>query len=58
MSAGGCVGEVAAASAYVAGAGVLAAVSISDELKELEQTEPSFLQLFTFMMASVCLEGG
>ena len=59
-SAGGCVGEVAAASAYVAGAGAgaLAAVSASDELEESEQTEPSFIQLFTFVMASVCLEGG
>ena len=51
-SAGGCVGEAAAASAYVAGVGALAAVSASDEL---EQTEPSFIQLFTFVMASVCV---
>ena len=41
--------------AYVAGAGALAAVSASAELEELEQTEPSFIQLFTFAMASVCL---
>ena len=57
-TAGGCVGESAAASAYVAGAGAVAAVSASDELEELEQTEPSFIQLFTFVMASVSLEGG
>ena len=56
-SAGGCVGEAAAASAYVAGAGALAAVTASDELEESEQTEPSFIQLFTFVMASVCVIG-
>ena len=36
----------------------LAAVSASDELEESEQTEPSFIQLFTFVMASVCVVGG
>ena len=46
------------ASAYVADACALPAVSASDEIKDLEQTEPSFIQLFTFVMASVCLEGG
>ena len=54
-SAGGCMGEAAAASAYVAGVGELAAVPASDELEESEQTEPSFIQLFTFVMASVCV---
>ena len=58
MSAGGCVGEAAVASAYVAGIGGLAAVSASAELEGIEQTEPSFIQLFTFVMTSVCLEGG
>ena len=48
-SAGGCVGEAAA------GVGALAAVSASDELEESEQTKPSFIQLFTFVMASVCV---
>ena len=42
--------------AYVAGAGKVAAVSSSAELEE--QTEPSFTQLFSFVIASVCLEGG
>ena len=56
-SAGGCVGEAAAASAYVAVVGALAAVTTSDELEESEQTEPSFIQLFTFVMASVCVIG-
>ena len=56
-SAGGCVGEAAVASAYVAGVSTLAAVSDSDELEESEQTEPSFIQLFTFVMASVCVIG-
>ena len=56
-SDGGCVGGAAAASAYVAGAGALAAVSASDELEESEQTDPSFIQLFTFVMASVCVRG-
>ena len=56
-SAGGCVGEAAAASAYVAGVGALAAVTASDELEESEQTEPSFIQLFTLVMASVCVIG-
>ena len=56
-SAGGCVGEAAAASAYVAGVGALAAVTASDELEESEQTEPSFIQLFTFVVASVCVVG-
>ena len=56
-SAGGCVGEAAAASAYVAGVGALSAVSASDELEESEQTEPSFIQLFTFVMVSVCVIG-
>ena len=56
-SAGGCVGEAAAASAYVAGVGALAAVTASDELEGSEQTEPSFIQLFTFVMASVCVVG-
>ena len=32
-SAGGCVGEAAAASVYVAGVSVLTAVSASDELE-------------------------
>ena len=54
-SADGCVGEAAAASAYVAGVGALAPVSVSDELEESEQTVPSFIQLFTFVMASVCV---
>ena len=45
------MGEAAAASAYVAGVGALTAVSASDESK---QTKPSFIQLFTFVMASVC----
>ena len=40
-SAGGCVGEAAADSAYVAGVGALAAVSASDELEESEQTASS-----------------
>ena len=40
-----------------AGIGALAAVSASDELEESEQTEPSFIQLFTFVMASVCVIG-
>ena len=57
-SAGGCVGEADAASAYVARAGELTAVSASAELEGLEQTEPSFIQLFTFVMVSVCFEGG
>ena len=56
-SADGCVGEAAAASAYVAGVGALAAVTASDELEESEQTEPSFIHLFTFVMASVCVVG-
>ena len=55
--AGGCVSEADAASAYVAGAGEVAAVSAAAELDGLEQTEPSLIQLFTFVMASVCLEG-
>ena len=57
VSAGGCVGEAATASAYVAGVGAPAAVTASDELEESEQTEPSFIQLFTFVMASVCVIG-
>ena len=56
-SAGGCVGEAVAASPYVTGVGALAAVSSSDELESSEQTEPSFIQLFTFVMASVCVIG-
>ena len=54
-SAGGCVGEAAAASAYVAGVGALAAVPASDELEESKQAESSFIQLFTLVMASVCV---
>ena len=56
-SAGSCVGEAAEASAYIAGVGELAAVTASDELEESKQTEPSFIQLFTFVMASVCVIG-
>ena len=51
------MGGAAAASAYVAGVGALAAVSASDDLEKSEQTDPSFIQLFTFMMASVCVRG-
>ena len=57
-SAGGCVSGAAAAYAYVAGVGKVAVGSASTELEWLEQTEPSFIQLCTFVMASVCLEGG
>ena len=57
-SAGGCVDGAAAAFAYVAGAGKVAASSASSKLEWLEQTEPSFIQLCTFVMASVCLEDG
>ena len=46
------MGEAAAASAYVVGVGALAAVSASDEPEESEQTEPSFIQLFTFVICS------
>ena len=57
-SAGGCVGEAAAASAYVAGVGALAAVTASDELEESEQTEAIFHPVVhTFVMASVCVVG-
>ena len=51
------MGEAAAASAFVAGVGALAAVTASNELEESKQTEPSFIQLFTFVMASVCVIG-
>ena len=57
-SAGGCVGEADVVSVYVAGAGGFPAVSTSAELEGLEQTEPSFIQLFTFVMASLCLADG
>ena len=56
-SAGVCVGEAAVATAYAAGVGALATVSASDELEESEQTDPSFIQLFTFVMAPVCVRG-
>ena len=48
-SAGCCVGEATAASAYVAGDGKVAATagSASTELEGLEQAEPSFIQLCT-----------
>ena len=58
MSAGGGVGEAAAASAYVAGTGKVAAGPASSELDWLEQPEPSSIQLCTFVMASVWLESG
>ena len=49
------MGEAAAASAY---AGKVATGYVSTELEWLEQTKPSFIQLCTFVMASVCLEDG
>ena len=55
-SAGVFVCVAAAAFVYVAGAGELAAFSATSEPGGLEQTEPSFIQLCTFLIVSVCLE--